>query len=292
FAHLEFIHNTILYKYAGLVWYNFVIDQFVILNPLNIFVWLPGLYFFFFNKEGKKYNIIGIIYISAFLILLLNGKSKGEYLSPAYVMLFAAGGVFLEQITAKKYMRWLRYSLPMLILFSGAALAPLAIPILPVESFINYQRTLGMAPTTNEGLDLNELPQFYADMFGWEEMAKTVSKVYTSLPESERDSIVIFAHNYGEAGSLQYFSKKYPMPPVICVHNNYWIWGYPKTEFKNIIVIGGRLEDHKSSCDSVTQAAVVKSKYAIPYENNLPIYVCSGLIISPAEIWQGEKLFM
>ncbi len=292
FAHIEFIRNATLYKYAGLTWSSFVIDQFVLPNPINVFVWLPGLYFLFFSKDGKRFKVLGIIFLSAFLILLINGKSKGEYLSPAYVMLFAAGGVYLEKLSTIKNWRWIRVVLPALILFSGAALAPLAVPLMPVESFIKYQRAIGLAPSTNEGLELNELPQFYADMFGWEEMARTVSKVYMSLPESEKNSTVIFTHNYGEAGSLQYFSKKYPLPPVICLHNNYWLWGYPKSNFKNIIVVGGEVEDHKRSCNKVEQAAVVKSKYAIPYENNLPIFICRDLKISLAEIWKKQKHFI
>lgn len=292
FAHIEFIRNATLYKYAGLTWLSFLLDQFILPNPVSVFVWLPGLYFLFFNKDGKQFKVLGIIFLSVFLILLLNGKSKGEYLSPAYVMLFAAGGVFLEQLSIKKYLRWIRYALPLLILLIGGALAPLAIPLMSAESFIKYQRTIGLAPSTNEGLELNELPQFYADMFGWEEMARTVSKVYMSLPESEKNSAVIFAQNYGEAGSLQYFSKKYPLPPVICVHNNYWIWGYPKSNFKTVIVIGGELEEHKGSCNRVEQAAVVKSKYAIPYENNLPIYICRDLKITLSEIWKQQKHFM
>jgi hypothetical protein len=29
----------------------------------------------------------------------------------------------------------------------------------------------------------------------------------------------------------------------------------------------------------------------MPYENNMPIFVCRGLRVSPADIWKNEKSF-
>ena len=109
FAHIEFIQNALKYKYSGLTAMDFIVGQFMNLNPVASIVWLAGLYFFFFNKEGKKYMMIGILYLSVFLILLLNGHSKAGYLAPAYPMLFAGGGVLIEKISQLKNWRWFRY---------------------------------------------------------------------------------------------------------------------------------------------------------------------------------------
>jgi len=176
------------------------------------------------------------------------------------------------------------------VLLSVMAL-PFAVPVLPVEAFIRYSAAIGVKASTPEGKKLSELPQFYADMFGWEGLAKDVSAVYLALPKADRASAVVFAKNYGEAASLEYYSGIYPLPRVICTHNSYWVWGYPEEGLKTVIVLRGKEEDLRKSYDEVTLAAVHTCRYCMPYENNMPIYVCRGLSVSPAVIWKNEKSF-
>ena len=148
-----------------------------------------------------------------------------------------------------------------------------------------------MKPSTSERKKLSELPQFYADMFGWEGLAKDVSAVYLALPEPERFSTVVFAMNYGEAAALNYYAARYPLPRVISTHNSFWFWGYPKEGLRTVIVLGGKAEDHRKSCDQVTLAAVHTCRYCMPYESDVPVFVCRGLRVSPAVIWKNEKSF-
>ncbi len=292
FATLEFIRNATQYKYASQTRLDFLTGQLTLLNPLTIPVWLSGLYFFFFDEDGKHFKIIGIIFVVTFLILILNGHSKAEYLAPAYPMLFAGGGIFLERISKIKYWVWIKYALPVLLLASGIILAPLALPILPVSSYISYSKKLGLAPSSSEGKKLTELPQFYADMFGWENMASSVSKVFESLPEEEKKNTVIYARNYGEAGAIDFYRKKFPLPRVICPHNNYWFWGYGDKNTKTVIIIGGTMEDHLKVLKEVKKAGIIKNKYSMPYENNLPVYIGRDLKVPIEKIWNREKNFI
>ena len=102
FAHLEFMRNAASMKYGGLTPMSFLMDQFLILNPLAIFIWLPGIYFFFFNEEGKKIKAVIFIWLATFLILLINGHSKGEYIAAAYQILFAGGAVMIEKWSVRE----------------------------------------------------------------------------------------------------------------------------------------------------------------------------------------------
>ena len=293
FVHLEFIRNASAQKYGGLTRLDFLAGQAMNLNPVNMLIWVPGLLYLLFGRPGRRYRVLGIVYAAAFVILLANPHSKAEYLGPGYTMLFAAGGVAIERWASGGRRRGGPVAaLAVLSALSSLAILPLAVPVLPVETFIKYQAAVGMAPTTAENMELSELPQFYADMFGWEGLAKEVSGVYQSLPESERSSTVVFARNYGEAASLEYYASKYPLPPVICTHNSYWIWGYPKEGVGTLIVLRGDEEDHRESCAEVTLAAVHTCRHCMPYENNMPIFVCRGLRISLAEIWKTEKHFI
>ena len=293
FAHLEFIRNASAQKYGGLTRLDFLRGQVLDLNPVNMLIWVPGLLYLLFGRQGRRYRVLGIIYAAAFVILLANPHSKAEYLGPSYTMLFAAGGVAIERWASRGKRRGGAVAcLAVVSALSSLVILPLAVPVLPVETFVKYQAAIGMEPTTAEDMELSELPQFYADMFGWEGLAKDVSAVYQSLPESERAAAVVLARNYGEAASLEYYASEYPLPRVICTHNSYWIWGYPKEGVGPIIVLRGDEEDHRESCEEVTLAAVHTCRYCMPYENNMPIFICRGLRISLAGIWEAEKHFL
>jgi hypothetical protein len=292
FAHVEFIRNATAGKYSGLTRLDFLSGQLLNLNPVNILLWLPGLLFLLFSREARRFRALGVIFVAAFVVLLANPHTKSEYLGPAYVMLFAGGGVAVERWASlgRKLRRWAVGSLAVLSVLSSLVILPLAVPVLPVETFIKYSAAIGVAPSTAEGLELSELPQFYADMFGWEGLAKDVSAVYLTIPESERLSTVVLTQNYGEAGALEYYAAKYPLPRVISTHNSYWVWGYPR-EIKTVIVVRGEEGDHRKSCEEVTLAAVHTCRYCIPYENNAPIFICRRLRVNFADVWKYEKTF-
>ena len=291
FPHLEFIKNASAGKYADLSRLDFLAGQALLLNPFNMILWVPGLLFLLFHREARRYRLLGIIYAAACLVLLANPHSKAEYLAPAYIMLFVAGGVALERWAGRGRRGWMPVSIAVLCVVTSLLMMPMAVPLLPVETYIKYSAAVGMNPDSAENLELSELPQFYADMFGWEELARDVSAVYLGLPEAERESTVILTRNYGEAGALEYYATKYALPPVICRHNSYWFWGYPKSGFQTVIALRGEEQDHRQACGEVTLAAVHTCRYCMPYENNAPIYVCRDLRVTPAEIWKGEKIF-
>lgn len=290
-AHLEFIRNATAGKYSGLTRLDFIAGQVLLLNPVNVALWLPGLYFLFFDRDGRRFRILGIIYVTAFAVLFANGHSKAEYLGPAYTMLFAAGGVAWERWAARGRRKWAVAGLATTSVVTSLVLLPFAVPVLPVETFIKYSAALGVKPDSAEDKRLSELPQFYADMFGWEGLAQDVSKVYLTLPAEERLKAVVFAPNYGEAGSLEYYAGQYPLPRIISVHNSYWFWGYPQEPPGAVIFPGGNVEDYRMACDEVVQAAVHTCRYCMPYENDMPIYLCRGLRVSMADVWKEERSF-
>ena len=291
FAHLEFIRNSTTGKYSGLTPMDFILGQLLILQPVTLPIWLAGLYYYFFGKEGKTFRPIGIIYVVAFFILVINIHSKPEYLAPAYPMLFAAGGVQMERWTLKKYFAWLKYALPTVLVIGGIITAPLVLPCLSVESYIQYSERIGFTPGTYEGKELAELPQFYADRFGWENMAKTVSEVYTSLSQEEKSKTVVFVRNYGEAGAIEYYSRMYALPPVIASHNNYWLWGWEHREkdYQTILDIGGNITHHTAVFEEVQQAAVIRCHYCMPYENNLPVFIGRKPKVPFEVLWKMAK---
>src|SRR5262245_36357579 len=165
---LEFIRNAKQYKIADLTPLQFFGAQINEIHPLNVPLWLGGLLWLLAARDGRKFRVLGIIYVVAFVTMVLQ-KSKPYYLGPAYPMLLAAGAVGFEGLSRARTA--LRPVVVSVLALSGLLTAPLGIPLLPVETFIAYQRFLGVAPVAAERTALGPLPQHFADRFGWEEMS-------------------------------------------------------------------------------------------------------------------------
>jgi hypothetical protein len=163
-----------------------------------------------------------------------------------------------------------------------------------VPTYVGYTKALGFAQKSVEGHQLTDLPQSYADRFGWEELAKTVSGAYRMVPDGERSKTIVYAHNYGEAGAIDYYRGRYDLPPVVSPHNSYWLWGreFANKDIEVIIIIGGNIEDHLRSLQEVRQVAVHHCRYCMPYENNLPIFIGKTLKRPFRDIWTTDKFFI
>src|SRR5262249_39703280 len=156
---------------------GFVVQQILALGPASAPVWLVGLAAFAFWPRFARYRWVAVSWVVLFAAAVI-GYGRPYYLAPAYPLLIAGGTVAIEA--------WLpRLAKPAfvaVVLVCGAVTAPFVMPVLPVESFIAYQQWIGVRPSTGERLKLGALPVYYADMFGWPELAKIVGKAYQGLP--------------------------------------------------------------------------------------------------------------
>jgi 4-amino-4-deoxy-L-arabinose transferase-like glycosyltransferase len=277
----EFVRNATENKNIALSPLAFFGEQVKQMHPLTFPVWLTGLIWLL---RSRKYRALGWIYVAAFLVLI-SQNSKAYYLAPAYPPLFAAGATAIEAWTRR---RSVRLALPALLLLGGAVLAPLTLPILPVERFTRYVRALGIEMSAGERHEMGALPQHFADMHGWEEMVAEVARVYRSLPPEERAKAGIYGQNYGEAGAVDLLGKKYDLPKASTGHNNYFLWG-PQGYADPLIIIGGDPEDHRQAFRDVRQAGEIRCGLCMPYENNQPVWIARGLNAPIDQIWPMTK---
>ena len=136
------------------------------------------------------------------------------------------------------------------------------------------------------------LPQQYADMFGWEELVDEVERAYKSLSPEEQARCSIFAQNYGEAGAITVLGRRRGLPPALSGHNNFWLWGPGTRSGEVMIVVGGDLEDNQRVFRELTRVGTVRSKYAMPYEQDMPVYIGRGLKIPMRELWPIVKMYV
>jgi len=289
-ATLEFIKNATGEKMTVISLIDFLSTQILFMQPLTLPIWIMGLFFYLFYKKGRQYRVLGIIYITVFLLLVVNQKSRPGYLGPAYSMLFASGALVIENFFKKIKWKWVKSASLIGIILAGIIIAPLALPVLPVETYITYASHLGQKPSTREQKELGKLPQHYADMYGWEKLVKTIAGVYQNLTPEEKSQCVIFTGNYGEAGAIDFLGKKYNLPGAICGHNNYWLWGPGDNPGKVAIFFGGPSEkDLRYLFKNVEQSATFNCQYCMPYENNTTIYLCRDPMVSFHKIWPRTK---
>lgn len=81
---IEFMRNSIAAFGASPL--EFLDAQVRGMNAFNFPIWLTGLYFYLFSRRGRRYRIMGIIYVSVFILLILKG-TRAYYLHVAYPML-------------------------------------------------------------------------------------------------------------------------------------------------------------------------------------------------------------
>jgi hypothetical protein len=260
------------------------------MNPLTYLVAVPGLWWCLFGREGKRHRVLGLTFLAVFAVLLANPHTKAEYIGAAYPTLFACGAVAIARLSLP-WRRLTMIAVSLLLVVSGAVLAPLAMPILPVDAYIRYAKALGVAPSTPEHKQLSDLPQFFADMQGWEELARDVSAAYQTIPEAERKTTVALVGNYGEAGALELYAGQYALPRVICNHNSYWLWGVGATPITTFIRLGGQREDYLKTYGEVSEAGVHRCSLAMPYEDNLGIFIARQRRVPIEQAWPQIKHF-
>ena len=149
--------------------------------PLSLPIWLAGLWYLFFDRQGKRFRVLGWAWaVTAAVIMALSPRIY--YLFPAFPILFASGSVVWERWLATVRAQWVKRVYLMLMVLMSAALAPTLLPLLPPETYIRYAAATHLQQPRIENHRLGPLPQLFADQFGWEEMAATVARVYNGLP--------------------------------------------------------------------------------------------------------------
>jgi len=217
------------------------IKQQLLVNGPALFVWLAGFISLMFSFRLRRFRFMAIAYILIFLFLLqMNGKIY--YLFGAYPMLFAAGGFTFERILNRKaYI--LRTAVILLFVVPNILLLPLVLPILSLNSttaFIKHtteRYTFLQFLVTWEDQKQHPLTQDYADMLGWDEMAKKVGDTYHALSPEQQKHTQIYADNYGEAGALHHYRNKYKIPDVFSLNSSFQLWAQDSLSAHYIIYV-------------------------------------------------------
>ena len=264
----------------------FVADQAKLMNPATFPLWLGGLMWLFFGRTGRRYRVLAWTYLVLLATFILLG-GKNYYLAPAYPMLFAGGAIAFEELSSPVWKR-ARLAYAVVIVSTGLALLPLTTPVLSVETYLRYQKLLGLELIRAENQPTGSLPQYFADEFGWEEMVREVARIYNELPPDQRASTAIFGNNYGEAGAIDFFGPKYGLPKAISNHQTYWLWGPREYTGEIVVVLGSDGTGDRQNFNSVEIAGSVRHPYS-RLDERFDIFLCRKLNSELHAFWPQIK---
>jgi hypothetical protein len=243
---------------------------------------------FFFSKVGRPYRAFGWAYL-IFVGIMMALHGKMYYLTAVYPMMFAAGAVWVEGATSRKRWNWAKPALALAIIAISGIYLPMSLPVLSVQSFLAYEHKLGIQAQRFEHNRPAVLPQIYADMFGWSEMADRVAAFYHTLSPQEQRETAIFANDYGEGGAIDFFGQRYGLPEAIGGHQNFWIWGPRNYTGTSLIVLGeSDVRNMQRYCASYSVVGTTQFPLSRPDEWE-PIYYCRGFKWNLQTIWPQLK---
>jgi 4-amino-4-deoxy-L-arabinose transferase-like glycosyltransferase len=265
----------------------FLIGQVLAMNPLAAPVWLAGIVTPFVRADLRSMRALAIAFVVA-LALTIAGHGKDYYVAAAYPSVFAIGAVALERTV----IAWLRAVYVVAIVALAAVLAPTVLPYLAPDAVRGYFIALHAPVPQEEKSSLGALPQYFADQFGWPELAAVVAKVYAGLPPADRAKAYVFAGDYGQAAAVDVYDAGLGLPPTLSGHNQYGFWGPRGYDGSVLIDIGATVKDDARQCRSATLAATFSAHYIMPYENHLQIVICRGLRIPVPQAWQRARFMI
>jgi dolichyl-phosphate-mannose-protein mannosyltransferase len=212
---------------------GFLVDQLQYLGPV-IFVWIAGLIWLLRQREWR---FLGWTYFFV-IALLLFGRGKSYYSMGIYPMLLAAGGVGLQQWTERR--KVLRSIYILLIIALAFLVIPILLPVWEPQKLSAFYKKYEIEKTGLlkwEDQRNHLLPQDFADMLGWEEIAQKVAKAYDLLSTQEQKDLFIFCNNYGMAGAVNYYAPKYHLPPAYSDNASFLYWLPVNKYITNMILV-------------------------------------------------------
>lgn len=246
---------------------------------------LAGL-LFFFSQVGQPYRLFGWLYLTVLAVLLIT-QGKPYYLAPAYPVLFAGGVVLITQRLEKHGQERLYPAIIAGLLIGGAVTAPMALPILPLETSDRMIGHLFGFVIDDPAMLTGEVHEQY----GWQEQVATMAEIYHQLSPAEQAQTTILTGKYNQASAVNFFGNPYGLPQAVSGPMTYFLWGPQPANPQVIIAYDIPLAKLEPLCSELAVAGTTYHLLAPVYNNNLPVYVCRAPRVSLAQAWPEFKLY-
>ena len=288
FHHLKTLAETQLVNVNRI---DFLKEQILFFTG-SLFVIVLAFVSFFVYAPFRKFQIF--FWSTVFTLAIFTYfKAKSYYAIGLYPVLLAFGSVYLEKLLSKG---WLRYLQPVAVLipvFLIAAIWQYVLPVLTPEKIIMKKEVFEKIGLLRwEDGKNHQLPQDFADMQGWKELAAIVDATFETIDDKE--NTIIHCDNYGQAGAINFYSKQ-KNTQAVSLNADYINW-YPldEMEIKNVIMVKEIYDEDKNRdrerafFESVTLVGEISNQYA--REKGTRVYVLKNAKISVNDILKEEML--
>jgi Dolichyl-phosphate-mannose-protein mannosyltransferase len=198
----------------------------------SLFVIFSAIYALLFYLPFKKYRFF--FWALCFTLLVFTWlKAKSYYAMGLYPVYIAFGAVYLETILKSG---WKKYLQPVAVIVPVLFFIPMYNVVFPnkspdyIVSHSGSYKKYGLL-RWEDGKD-HALPQDYADMLGWKEMAHKIDSIYRRLPPGEET--LVLCDNYGQAGAINYYANNKNISAV-SFNADYINWFKLDKAFRNLI---------------------------------------------------------
>lgn len=240
----------------------------------SILVILASFFALLFYAPFHKYRFFFYSFIFT-LLAFLYLKAKDYYAIGIYPIYIAFGSVYIAHLLNdgwKKYLQPIAIAIP-LVLF--IPIYRIGFPNKTPEYIIQHADTYKKYGLLRweDGKD-HLLPQDFADMLGWEELAKKVDSAYASLPK--KTNTLILCDNYGQAGAINYYSKQ--SLKAVSFNADYVNWFDLTPTYENLIRvkeqgdINAELAETAPFFKSAVITDSITNKYAREYGTTIFIF--------------------
>jgi 4-amino-4-deoxy-L-arabinose transferase-like glycosyltransferase len=243
-------------------------------GPFLFPVSAAGLIWVLRSKAAAAWRALGTAALIALALVVVSG-GKAYYAIGTMPLFMAAGGILLDRWLARGHVRLKATSFATAALLSGALIAYLTLPILPVATYARTSLPAAVPDTANE--------------VGWPQFVATVEGVVAALPADERAHAVILTNDYSEASPLELLGTD--LPPIYSGHNSFWAWGPPPADRTVVVHVGDwRPADWSQFFVGCHDVAFIDNGYGIENaERGMAVSVCTGLRAPWATLWPSLR---
>ncbi|MBS2099226.1 glycosyltransferase family 39 protein [Carboxylicivirga linearis] len=184
--------------------------QFLSTQPLfysgSLLLIVVSLFALMFYKPFKEIRFLLVVF-GVILVVYTYLRAKDYYAIGLYPLYIALGAIYVTNVLNKKW------RIPVFVLLLMAPVASFAymvgflFPNKTPEYIMSHQekyKSMGML-RWEDGKD-HDLPQDYADMLGWRELAEITDKAYSAVRQT--GETLVLCDNYGQAGAVNFYSQK------------------------------------------------------------------------------------
>jgi hypothetical protein len=244
------------------------------IGPFLFPIGAAGLIWFLRAKAAAPWRPIGVGALIALALVVVSG-GKAYYAIGSAPVFMAAGAIRLDGWLGRGHIRVRAASFASAAVLSGALIAYLTLPILPLATYAATSLPSAVPDTANE--------------VGWPQFVSTVERAVAALPADQRAHAVILTDDYSEASPLQLLGTG--LPPIYSGHNSFWYWGPPSADRTVVVHVGDwRPEDWSQFFVGCHDVAHIDNGLGIKNgEQGKAVSVCTGLRAPWTTLWPGLR---